>query len=382
MIFDEVFLDALESTNASNNIVPCENSDLLGNEEFDSTNLGENLSATYTTQPNVFGGVDIWNGQQRIGFTQPNVFGGQNFTLNSSHDDNSYDDKIDKMLIEDILKSNPLLEDVDFTNNPQFTDASGSNASSISSESILIKELDLDGDGETDLIVEEIDSNGDGIFDTKFTLALDEDGVHFESVDGIGYTYALHAENIETFNPLLSDNDNVVGEPARAMSLWEDQGETNRCGLYAQKFIIEEMTGQHIDIEQMVDTAEENGWFTEERGTSPLDMNKMLDYCGIDNEMSWDNDFNDLHNVLANGGRAIVAIDADEIWEGEEDGIFSPLDAANHAVEVAGIDYSDPDNPMVILNDSGNPETGRGSMIPVKKFMDAWADSGYQMVAV
>jgi hypothetical protein len=34
---------------------------------------------------------------------------------------------------------------------------------------------------------------------------------------------------------------------------------------------------------------------------------------------------------------------------------------------------------MVILNDSGNPN-GRGVMIPLDDFMDAWQDSEFQMV--
>ena len=75
-----------------------------------------------------------------------------------------------------------------------------------------------------------------------------------------------------------------------------------------------------------------------------------------------------------------VSIDADEIWIGDNDSIFAPGEAANHAVEVIGVDYTDPDNPVVILNDSGHPD-GCGSMIPLEDFVDAWEDGGCQMVA-
>ena len=109
-------------------------------------------------------------------------------------------------------------------------------------------------------------------------------------------------------------------------------------------------------------------------------MNKMLDYYGIENEMSFNNDISDIEDCLSSGGKVIVSIDADEIWEGDNDNMFTPGPAPNHAVEVIGIDYSDADNPMVILNDSGHPD-GRGSMIPLDDFVDSWEDSGCHMIA-
>lgn len=375
-MIDIDFLDFLEADEPSDEYMQLGNNDLNEDDNLFSaaqSDYENNLGATFSTQPNVFGGEDIWSGQQRIGFTQPNIFGGQDIHLGGSMDTESSDLFSSEIFLDN---SSP---DYDFAQNGFATTKLNLDASD---DSILVGEIDIDGDGSTDFIVEKIDADGDGIYETELVFAVDDEGLHFEDLDGEGFTYALHADEIETFNPMLADDTEVVGNPAKAMELWEDQGETNRCGLYAQKFIIEEMTGEHIDIDQMAEVAENNGWFSEESGTSPMDMNKMLELCGIENEMSWDNDLDDLKDVLSNGGRAIVAIDADELWHGEEDGIFSPLDSANHAVEVAGIDYSDPDNPMVILNDSGNPETGCGSLIPAKKFMDAWADSGYQMVAV
>jgi hypothetical protein len=47
--------------------------------------------------------------------------------------------------------------------------------------------------------------------------------------------------------------------------------------------------------------------------------------------------------------------------------------------EVIGIDRSDPDNPMVILNVPGHPG-GCGAMIPLEEFEDAWQDSNCFLV--
>lgn len=52
---------------------------------------------------------------------------------------------------------------------------------------------------------------------------------------------------------------------------------------------------------------------------------------------------------------------------------------ADHAVQVTGIDMSNPDQPMVILNDPG-AANGGGAMVPVDAFVDAWEDSGCFMV--
>jgi hypothetical protein len=88
----------------------------------------------------------------------------------------------------------------------------------------------------------------------------------------------------------------------------------------------------------------------------------------------------------------MVAVDSDEVWTAGQDFFADELadmldypgaipgQGANHAVEVVGVDTSDPDHPMVILNDPGHPQ-GQGLMMPAEEFIDAWADSGSYMVA-
>ena len=259
----------------------------------------------------------------------------------------------------------------------------------------IVTYVDADGDGTADLIVQEflLDTDGDGIVDTYVNqLDTDGDGV-FDSTEVYDYDPATGVvelvpiddpgsasyQDLENFDPSQADPEDITGDPASSMEEWEYQGGTNRCALYSQKFIIDELTGQDVDIEQMADLAEENGWFSEEGGTPLLHMNKMLDYFGVENEMSFHNSEADLRECLENGGKVIVAVDADEIWYGETDELFAPTDGANHAVQVIGIDDSDPENPMVILNDSGSPD-GCGEMVPLDVFMDAWDDSSNQMI--
>lgn len=259
---------------------------------------------------------------------------------------------------------------------------------------------DTDGDGKEDAVVEErfLDTDGDGVADTYiYGSDLDADG-DFETLEVYDYdnetgeielldfymdpveeggTYYIEPEQ---FDPDSADMDAVSGDPGQSMEEWEYQGDTGRCALYSQKFVIEELTGEELDIEEMADLAEENGWFSEEGGTPLIDMNKVLDYYGVDNTMSFHNDIDDIKECLDSGGKVIVALDADEIWYGETDDLFSPTSAPNHAVEVIGIDYSNPDEPMVILNDSGT-QYGCGEMVPLDIFLDAWEDGDCQMIA-
>ena len=73
-------------------------------------------------------------------------------------------------------------------------------------------------------------------------------------------------------------------------------------------------------------------------------------------------------------------MDSHEIWYGEDNNIFAPDSSSNHAVEVIGVDHSDPEHPMVILNDSGSPD-GKGEMIPLDVFEGAWEDGDCQMIS-
>lgn len=249
---------------------------------------------------------------------------------------------------------------------------------------------DKDSTGHYHTKVVDVDEGSDGVYEqTGVRMPAAEGDQHvligdmptdiLESADETTAGFGLG-----NFDSSKSDMDKVTGDPEKSMGKWECQGGTNRCALYSQRFVIEELTGQNVDMGEYLKTAKDNGWFSENGGTAPLNMNKMLDYYGVKNEMSFHNSLDDIEQSLARGERVIVSVDADEIWYGEKDNVFTPFDAegldcANHAVEVIGIDRSNPNNPMVILNDSGTPE-GRGELVPAGIFCDAWDDGDCQMI--
>ena len=259
---------------------------------------------------------------------------------------------------------------------------------------------DTDGDGEmNDRHLEALfaDIDGDGIYSDQFTL-IDEngdnrfDGFYHDVIDEQG-NILEHEElevpeeinemmtdyQVEQYDPANVDPEAVSGDPESAIEHWESQGDSQRCTIYSQKFVIEELTGVEMDVDQMAEFAEENGWFDESTGASLDDMNKLLDSYGIENELTYENDMNDLETAIENGDKVIVCIDADEIWYEDNDDVFTPFDNPNHAVEVIGIDKTDPENPKVILNDSGHPN-GAGEMVSFDSFKDAWDDSDNLMI--
>lgn len=257
---------------------------------------------------------------------------------------------------------------------------------------------DSNSNGAFDTMTEIYDSNNDGKLDrAEIHHDYDEDGkddwtqiCEYDPKSGMvtplndppSYAGAIggtFAEELERFEPQPDYPAGITGDPKTSMEEWENQGMTNRCALYSQKFVIEEFTGVEINMEEFAEVADYNGWFTDDFGTTFLNMNKMLDYYGIENKMSFHNNVDDIEECLEDGGKVIVSIDADEIWYGEGDDLFSPNSGANHAVEVIGIDRTDPEHPMVILNDSGNPN-GKGVMIPLADFEDAWQDGECQMI--
>ena len=161
-----------------------------------------------------------------------------------------------------------------------------------------------------------------------------------------------------------------------ATDTWHVQKYSDSCAVACQEFILEEYTGKEYEEDELVKCAVENGWVAE-GGTPTEDIGNILEYYGIETSTDYDADFRDLENALNNGDRAIVGvynIGLDNDYEG-----FYPAWSANHAIEVIGIDKSNPEDVKVIVNDPG-VEDGCGKEIDYDVFMNAWNTSGGFMV--
>lgn len=241
---------------------------------------------------------------------------------------------------------------------------------------------DFDGDGQADYMITAEDYNGDGVFEASGEyMDTNGDGI-MEPIDQYSPVYPENSGNApayETFDPSGTDPALVIGDPAGNMENWHWQETGTSCAVASQEFVLEQLTGHEFDEAQLRELAEENGWYDIQGGTPMDDVGNILEHMGLHVEQSMDNTMEDIAHCLENGGQVIVGVDSSELWNGTNDELFGPGMDADHAVQVTGIDLSNPDQPMVVLNDPG-AANGGGAMVPVDAFVDAWEDSGCFMV--
>lgn len=173
---------------------------------------------------------------------------------------------------------------------------------------------------------------------------------------------------------------------SQEVETWHHQQYEDTCAVVCQEMIIEDLTGLEYSEEELREVALEKGWYIEGSGTSLEHMAELIEYTGFEAELSDNNTIEELTEKLNNGEGIIVAVDSDEIWNQNENDIYNEfLDITtehrvDHAVQVIGVDETDPDGPMVIINDPGH-EDGMGMEIPMEVFEDAWEDGNNFMVS-
>lgn len=253
---------------------------------------------------------------------------------------------------------------------------------------------DLNGDGIPDQIEIEIetDLDGDGIPD-DLTIDFDETEVQF--IDSDLNTVEAGTDSDEYINTLSESNTLDTAYVASIditddLEHWHPQTYDDTCSIVAQEYILDEI-GQDYGIDfsedELRDTATACGWYIPDGGTPMVCVGNILEGYGVGVEKSINANFEDIDSQLQAGNKVLVAIDADEIWNPDgidDDDLIANLQGMpgqepNHTVQVIGIDRSNPNNPMVILNDPGIPD-GRGLTIPADDFLNAWEDSNNFMV--
>lgn len=171
---------------------------------------------------------------------------------------------------------------------------------------------------------------------------------------------------------------NIVGDISNPYQ----QNYIDTCAIKSQQIILNEF-GVPVTEDQCVQYSIEHGWYTNDgTGTNPYDVGKLLNDAGIPCTQTENANVYDLVNELQQGHKVIVGVDSGELWDNS---IWDWLKdiflggTADHALIVAGIDMTDPNNPMVILTDPGTGQPAQP--YPLDQFMDAWNDSQCFMVS-
>lgn len=154
------------------------------------------------------------------------------------------------------------------------------------------------------------------------------------------------------------------------------------CAIKSQQIILNEF-GIDVTEDQLVQFSYDQGWYNGDgSGTSAQDVGNLLESANIPvTRQDGANVFN-LVSELSQGHKVIVGVDSEELWGNKFMAWIKDFFMGNtpdHALVVAGIDTSDPDNVMVIVDDPGSGEYHKA--YPLDQFMDAWSDAECYMVS-
>lgn len=183
------------------------------------------------------------------------------------------------------------------------------------------------------------------------------------------------------------NDDMMIGNPAEQADYWQLQVADDNCAVTAEMTLLNQF-GINLNQEEAMYVSSSHGWYHPGGGTSPAYIGNLMDLYGVPNHTVMNANLSDLASELQQGHGVIVGVRSDQLWEqgpqadfwnffksawGLDTSEFSPAD---HAVVVTGLDVSDADHPMVILNDSGDPN-GQAHAYPLDRFMDAWENSDF-----
>ena len=188
----------------------------------------------------------------------------------------------------------------------------------------------------------------------------------------------------------MSHSEYFIGDPAAQMDNWILQDADN-CAVAAETSLINQfIIGNDLTLDDASYISASNGWWQPGMGTNPDEIGNLMDLYGIDNHTAVGATIEQLASELQHGHGVIVGVKSSELWDhsilAKIESFFrdafglSDIDPADHAVVITGIDVSDPDHPMVILNDSGTPN-GAAVRYSLDEFTDAWANSGFYYTA-
>lgn len=168
--------------------------------------------------------------------------------------------------------------------------------------------------------------------------------------------------------------EKVIGNPEEADDHWHVQSEQNSCAVACQEFVAEQLLDREFTEKELIEYAKERDWYDPAEGTSITDIGKLLEAMGLEVERTEGMTIADLAQSLAEGEKVICGVNNMILQEPSLADL--PGITANHAVEVIGIDYSDPTRPQVILNDPG-VENGQGIRHDMDVFLEAWETSNH-----
>lgn len=188
----------------------------------------------------------------------------------------------------------------------------------------------------------------------------------------------------DAFSQPITIETNTIDEVMDPNGMVPDiqQQYPDSCAIKSQQIILNEF-GIDVNEDQLVQFSYEQGWYhADGSGTAAEDVGNLLEAAKIPVTRQDDANVFNLVSELSQGHKVIVGVDSEELWGNKFTAWMKDFfmgDTPDHALVVAGIDTSDPDNVMVIVDDPGSGEYHKA--YPLDQFMDAWSDAQCYMVS-
>lgn len=156
-------------------------------------------------------------------------------------------------------------------------------------------------------------------------------------------------------------------EVASELGNWGQQEKRMSCAVRTQMMIGNEGPGRDYSESELRQVAEQFNWYKDQRGTYYTDIGKVAQlFYGMDYEQHTGLQMDELAELKQQGAELIVAVDQALLARPYLSKIATP----DHVVELIGFDYSDVENPKVIINDPGRSD-GQGAAYPMEMFKRA-----------
>ena len=165
---------------------------------------------------------------------------------------------------------------------------------------------------------------------------------------------------------------------------WSQQAFSFNCTVAVAQDILTAY-GVEISEGELTEIMIREGWLTEEGGTLAT-VGATLDHGGIPSHTVMDATIDNVIAELAAGHKVVIPVDSSELWD---QSVFGRMwdwmtdlggGTADHVVWITEIDMTDPDNPIVTINDTGHPD-GQSAQYSLNELRDAWADSHFSYIA-
>lgn len=176
----------------------------------------------------------------------------------------------------------------------------------------------------------------------------------------------------EGYSDIPEQTNTIIGD-IEDIENWHPQAESMSCAVSVQEIIAEQLLDKEISETAVIDYAEQIGWYDPVEGTTLNNTGNVLEAMGLEVERDYYGTLSEVMQALANGEKVICGVDNMILYDPRFADM--PGRVANHAVQLVAIDFSDPENPQVILNDTGVPN-GQGIHHDLEVFMAAWKTSG------